>query len=670
MTVVPLDVRDAPSVRVVLFSGGRGSGALATTLIRTPGVVLTIAINGYDDGASTGEVRRFLGDALGPSDFRKNASRVAFELKTCSAALVALLDRRLPADSTAATLTSLIATLRQADAIDAGVATPAAEPRGQVATRLERFATELAGGRPFNFDDCSVGNLVFAGGYLLANRQFNLAVDDYAALVGLTPGLIENVTDGTNAHLVALDVDGRILAREADIVDATRHNRIRDIYLLASSLTVDEVETLQRLGGNGAAGALDARGLRPRLNPRLADAIAKADLIVYAPGTQHSSLFPSYLTAGLGEAIAANLGATKLLITNIQADAEIAGASAVDIIGRAVHYLKDKGRLATPTPALVTHYLVNDPGTPGVQGETYVPLGRLDTLHDPRLVRVGQYEEGVTGRHDASKVLGPYVSELLRRQRVRRRVAVLLYDCDSADKAAQSLLEMVRGGIGDQAVDVTAFVDVGTASLDRQFIATLPFDVRDWDNATGAKALLDGGFEYVALFESSGMYNGEDVPWLISHLTGRLDAVWGSRRLSVRDIEESLRLKYRKRAHLALLSSIGSHALSLLYLALYGRYVSDTLSGARAVRVADAASLSVGLTDRRCNQYLLSRLLGRKAEMFEVPVHFYSLSPALVHRTTTGEGLRAIGTILWQRIHPSRSHADRSSALGHESAKA
>jgi 2-phospho-L-lactate transferase/gluconeogenesis factor (CofD/UPF0052 family) len=91
---------------------------------------------------------------------------------------------------------------------------------------------------------------------------------------------------------------GRILAREADIVDATRHNRIRDIYLLASSLTADEVETLQRLGGDGAAGALDARSLRPRLNPRLADAIAKADLIVYAPGTQHSSLFPSYLTEG------------------------------------------------------------------------------------------------------------------------------------------------------------------------------------------------------------------------------------------------------------------------------------------------------------------------------------------------------------------------------------
>ena len=60
-------------VSVVLFSGGRGSDVLSRQLIGHPDVALTIAINGYDDGASTGEVRRFLGDSLGPSDFRKNA---------------------------------------------------------------------------------------------------------------------------------------------------------------------------------------------------------------------------------------------------------------------------------------------------------------------------------------------------------------------------------------------------------------------------------------------------------------------------------------------------------------------------------------------------------------------------------------------------------------------
>ena len=64
-------------LQVVLFSGGRGSGALTRELIASPAIDLTVAINGYDDGASTGEVRRFLGDSLGPSDFRKNASAIA-----------------------------------------------------------------------------------------------------------------------------------------------------------------------------------------------------------------------------------------------------------------------------------------------------------------------------------------------------------------------------------------------------------------------------------------------------------------------------------------------------------------------------------------------------------------------------------------------------------------
>ena len=86
----------AATLNVVLFSGGRGSGALTRQLVTRSGVSLTVAINGYDDGASTGEVRRFLGDSLGPSDFRKNASRLAAELRTASPALIELLDARLP----------------------------------------------------------------------------------------------------------------------------------------------------------------------------------------------------------------------------------------------------------------------------------------------------------------------------------------------------------------------------------------------------------------------------------------------------------------------------------------------------------------------------------------------------------------------------------------------
>src|SRR3954464_11688221 len=92
--------RHSSTVRVVLFSGGRGSGALTRQLVSRAGVSLTIAINGCDDGASTGEVRRFLGDCLGPSDFRKNASRLAAELRSCRPELIEILAPRLPVGCT------------------------------------------------------------------------------------------------------------------------------------------------------------------------------------------------------------------------------------------------------------------------------------------------------------------------------------------------------------------------------------------------------------------------------------------------------------------------------------------------------------------------------------------------------------------------------------------
>ena len=652
-------------LRVVLFSGGRGSGALTAQLVANPRISLPIAINGYDDGASTGEVRRFLGDSLGPSDFRKNASRLSRLLGTAPPALIDLLDVRLdeslddravggelaaavagaqPHDSRLKDLASLASTLPQA-------------LRSAVASRLGRFARALREtDAPFDFADCSVGNLVFAGGFLLCDRSFNAAVDDYAQLLGLPAGLIENVTDGTDAYLVAIDADGRLLGSEEEIVDAKRRNRIEDIYLLEQRLTERESQELARQPRPELARALEARAAAVRLNARLASAIEEADLIVYAPGTQHSSLFPSYLTPGLSDALARNLTAVKLLVTNIQADAEITGNSAVDIIDKAVFYLKEKGRLGTiATPCLITHYLLNDPA--GIDaGAPYVPLGRLESLEDPRLVRVANYEEGLTGRHDATKILGPFVDAFLARWNTTTRVAVLFYDANTTNKVAQSILEMLRGGIRDLPVELTIFHD-GPAELDAQFVNQLGFPVRRLDGSEAARdaalrsSLERGGFDYLILFESSGMYNGEDVASLASHLSlGRLDAVWGSRRLSVRDIQASYRLRYRHRALLGAISYAGSHVLSLLYLALYGRYVSDTLSAARAVRASVALRVPGLLTDKLANQHLLTLLLRQQAEMFEVPVQFFGISPDQVRRTSPMDGLRALMTVLRGRV--------------------
>jgi hypothetical protein len=130
--------------------------------------------------------------------------------------------------------------------------------------------------------------------------------------------------------------------------------------------------------------------------------------------------------------------------------------------------------------------------------------------------------------------------------------------------------------------------------------------------------------------------------------------VWGSRRLSVRDIEESYRIRYRHKAVLGAISAIGSHILSLQFLLLFGRYVADTLSGARALRTADALAAPCPLTHRLANQYLLSGLLRRRAEMLEIPVQFSAISPDQVRRTSVLDGLQSIGIAVRERFRTAR----------------
>ena len=61
-------------IKVALFCGGRGSATLIRELLRWPNVKLTLLVNAYDDGLSTGALRSFIPGMLGPSDFRKNLS--------------------------------------------------------------------------------------------------------------------------------------------------------------------------------------------------------------------------------------------------------------------------------------------------------------------------------------------------------------------------------------------------------------------------------------------------------------------------------------------------------------------------------------------------------------------------------------------------------------------
>ena len=100
----------------------------------------------------------------------------------------------------------------------------------RVAERLRAFRCDESTGRsaaPFDFRDCSVGNLVFAGLSCAHGRDFNRAVDEYCRAPGLPPGLIENVTDGTQRAPGRARRVGRLLAQRRSDRRRPRQNRIK-----------------------------------------------------------------------------------------------------------------------------------------------------------------------------------------------------------------------------------------------------------------------------------------------------------------------------------------------------------------------------------------------------------------------------------------------------------
>ena len=231
---------------------------------------------------------------------------------------------------------------------------------------------------------------------------------------------------------------------------------------------------------------------------------------------------------------------------------------------------------------------------------------------------------------------------------------MLLLNTRSLNKVSQSLLELMRAGSDRLLPPVSVFYS-SPDELASRFVVRLPMEVHrlsaeeDFADSAFVRSLGEQAFDYVVLFDSSGSYKGEDIFNLVSLLGNtRLDSVWGSRRLSVRDIHQSYKGRYGHRMLLGAISYLGSHLLSLAYLALYGRHISDTLTGVRAVKISYFINSCTQLDHPRINHYLLSALLRAQATVFETPVQFFPQYPE--GAVTVGEGLRALLTILWWRF--------------------
>ncbi len=166
-----------------------------------------------------------------------------------------------------------------------------------------------------------------------------------------------NVTSGENLYLYAILEDGKIIKDEDELVNVKHKSPIKDIFLLPEKISTNKLKYLSKINKENKIKFLNKLNRYPKINSEVKKKLSEADIIIYGPGTQYSSLFPSYLTQNLRQTIE-NSKAKKFLITNIFLDNDIINENVEDII-RKFNFFFQKNYKSKLRKPLVNYYLIN-----------------------------------------------------------------------------------------------------------------------------------------------------------------------------------------------------------------------------------------------------------------------------------------------------------------------
>ena len=391
-------------LNVVILNGGRGAASVIPALLARQGMHVISVVNAYDDGKSTGEIRRFFG-MLGPSDIRKVQELMLPQDAPDYQANLHLFQYRFPQVSDRSEVLAHLRGFARGDQADlVGATVTSAKVRSSLQSFVHEFvnglsAIEQVNGEEFNFGDCSIMNCLYAGAFLAFNRnieQATLFIDRLFKLRGtVLPTSIED------KKLVALRENGQMLYSEAEIVELRSNVRVERIYLLDKLLDKTRFENLST---DDKRYYLERHHCFVGVSPGVKLALQQADIIIYSAGTQHSSLYPTYMSVGLAQAIADNKSAFKAFVTNIGADYETPSYKASDYIRGAHRYLSLSDERNYGMHELFDAVLINQCRLKA--DETYVEYdedGFID-IAVPRVV--GAFESPASpGKHDGIKVV-------------------------------------------------------------------------------------------------------------------------------------------------------------------------------------------------------------------------------------------------------------------------
>jgi 2-phospho-L-lactate transferase/gluconeogenesis factor (CofD/UPF0052 family) len=608
---------------------------LIREFLRRSDLELNALINAYDDGMSTGELRGFIPGMLGPSDFRKNLANFLHWHSNYQYALTRLLEFRLPAIDQG----NEVASLKDWAAIgsDAGSSSvsdklrPVLRELDRMSPRVREYLAAFfeyqdCQGEAFEFGDCSIGNLIFAGAYLKNNRNFNAAAAELAREFHSRARLL-NVTQGENRILVALKEDGEILEREARIVGPQSEAKIVDFFFLEKPFPPDELSRLRLLPDIAAKrAALQALHRPVAISPEAREALLHSDIIVYGPGTQFSSLLPSYKTVGIDETIFASRARVKIFVANIHRDHDIQAFSATDIVGKALDLLHDPANKRRS----ITHVLYTNRSNKPAQ---LFPRGEAEAeefIHNLKWTD-GEFENptksGVhSGYLTVRQIFNAYEEALVPAEPTldiyinlyKRSLAVSQLIQEFLELPWQTYFKQVRlrfNNVELPAMNLPEHLVIESVKRDEMFSEV--HELSEWASSRDSK--------YLATISGDGEYRLCDILSGMEILTRHsFAAVYGSRTQSHNQFYNSLDAAYGESPFLYVCSLAAGFLFSLLFVLRFGVIFSDPLTGFRLYNRSSLAHVLEKFS--KLNDHSASGitriLMQNKCEIAEIPVSY------------------------------------------------
>jgi 2-phospho-L-lactate transferase/gluconeogenesis factor (CofD/UPF0052 family) len=626
-------------VEISLFCGGRGSANLIKELVKNSNIKLNLIINGYDNGLSTGVLRKFIPGMLGPSDFRKNLSHLLEIHSPNQHLVIELLEYRFPNTMSNDQIIECMLDFNNLKNLDGLI---------NIFNDLEHDYVELVKkyivvfGKycqeknfDISFDGCSLGNLVFAGVFLDKGHDFNGTLEQIMSVFQskLNASLC-NVSRGENRYLVGLKENGDFLYDESLMVEKQDHSCMAGIYLLEKEPDQALIDGIANLNFIEKKKKLELLHSPPEISKKAKEVIGRSDVIIYGCGTQYSSTFPSYLTVGVKEAVQSSKAKVKAYVSNIKYDEDIYTYDLEKVVNELLLSLSDsnnKGSLSHVYYNIGSEYLDDGIKQGALKAET--------SFKNAKLIK-GDFQHPIyPSKHCGSSTISSLMKSLYQSSKIKNKETDL-----------ELFVSLHNRSIGIPYL-IDEFLDIKWLNYFKSIVLYIDgdFDFCDKlpDGIKIMKCDVGGDFPELNFFQE-WLGNPERSDFLLT-LSGDGDyrlkdflkaydilnssntgAIFGTRVQSRHQFMQALSSAYTENKLLFKLSQMGAFVLSFLFSIRSGLLFTDPITGFRAYsryhirkRIIDPRELDK-FVDTPSS--LALKLLGEGIDIGEIPVTYRTYS--------------------------------------------